>query len=57
LSPLPVKTAQRCAGSAWNAAKAAIRSARTWLLKALSACGRLSVISVTAPWVSTRIVS
>ena len=56
-SPAPVSTAQRCAESASKAAKAAIRSSRTWLLSAFNACGRLSVISVTAPRASTRMVS
>ena len=54
---LPVRTRQRWPGSASYAAKAWIRSARIWLFSAFSACGRLSVISVTASRCSTRMVS
>jgi hypothetical protein len=48
-SPLPVRTAQRWLSSASKASKAAISSSSTWLLSALSALGRLSVMIVTAP--------
>ena len=54
---LPVRTAQRWLSSESKAAKAAISSARTALLRALSALGRFRVIKVTAPRCSTRIFS
>ena len=54
---LPVKTAHRWLASAAYAANAAIKSASIWLLSAFNACGRFSVINVTAPRVSVRIVS
>ncbi|PZO77679.1 MAG: hypothetical protein DI632_08245 [Sphingomonas hengshuiensis] len=52
----PVMTAQPCDGSASNARIASSSSDRICAFSALSACGRLSVTSVTASRRSTRMV-
>src|SRR5437764_7825029 len=52
----PVSTRQCWLSSASYVAKAVISSLSTSLLRALSACGRFNVTSVTAPRCSTRIV-
>jgi hypothetical protein len=46
---LPVSTAHPWLASASNASSAAIHSVSTGELSAFSACGRLSVMSVTPP--------
>ncbi len=53
----PVTTRQPISGSRSKAVAAATTSFISWVFSALSALGRLSVISPTRPLRSTRIVS
>ncbi len=54
---LPVMTMQPIAGSASKTLSARFNSLMSWVLRAFSACGRLSVMSPTLPLLVTRMVS